>query len=265
MPNNLDRLIDGTTKYGGTAIGATVGAGVGSVVAGPLGTAGGALAGAVIENIIQWAGNEIKERCLSRSEARKVGSVYEKAKEKIEEKLSAGEKLRTDGFIEGEVDGRSPSEEILEGTLFAAQRENEEKKLPYLANLYANINFDATVDRNMANQLIRIASDLTYRQLAIMRVIGAYQTGNLQGGPQLRNTPYKVINGYDNVSIASEVYDLYRRSLVFSQSVIFDAAGINPSKLQISGIGALLYNLMDLPHMPYDDLTERIIKFLSHK
>ena len=265
MSKNLNQAIDGVTEYGGAAMGAIIGAGVGSTVAGPLGTAGGALAGAVIENILQWAGNEIKERCLSKSEARKVGSVYEIAKEKITEKLLAGEKLRTDGFIESGVDDRSPSEEILEGTLFAAQRENEEKKIPYLASLYANINFDSTVDRNMANQLIRIASDLTYRQLVIMRVIGAYQTEDLQGAPSRRNTPYKVLSGYDNISIATEIYDLYRRSLVFSQSVILNAAGINPSKLEISGIGALIYNLMDLPHMPYNDLAERVIVFLSDR
>ena len=259
----LKPVIDGASEYGGAAMGAVIGAGVGSAVAGPLGTAGGALAGALIENIIQWAGNEIKERCLSKSEARKVGTVYEKAKEKIAEKLKAGEKLRTDGFIENDVNERSPSEEILEGTLFAAQRENEEKKLLYIANLYANINFDPTVDRNMSNQLIRIASDLTYRQLVIMRVIGAYQTGDLKGVPPRRTTPYNTIGGYDNISIASEIYDLYRRSLVFSKSVILDAAGITPAKLEISGIGALIYNLMDLPQMPYDDLAGRIVKFLS--
>lgn len=263
MPKNLDHVIDGATEYGGAAMGAVIGAGVGSAVAGPLGTAGGALAGAVIENIMQWAGAEIKARCLSKAEARKVGSVYEKAKEKITEKLQAGEKLRTDGFIEDGVDDRSASEEILEGTLFAAQRENEEKKLPYLANLYANINFDSVVDRNMANQLIRIASDLTYRQLVIMRVIGAYQTGDLKGAPLRRNTPYGKISGYDNISIAGEIYDLYRKSLVFSQTFILDSAGINPSKLVISGMGALLYNLMDLPHMSCDNLSKSIIDFLS--
>lgn len=259
---NLKPVIDGASEYGGAAMGAVIGAGIGSAVAGPLGTAGGALAGALIENVIQWAGNEIKERCLSKSEARKVGTVYEKAKEKIAEKLKAGEKLRTDGFIENDVNERSPSEEILEGTLFAAQRENEEKKLPYLANLYANINFDSTVDRNMANQLIRIASDLTYRQLVIMRVIGAYQK-DLYGVPPRRNTPYNTISGYDNISIATEIYDLYRRSLVFSKSAILDAAGITPAELEISGIGALIYNLMDLPQMTYDDLAGRIVKFLS--
>jgi hypothetical protein len=89
------------------------------------------------------------------------------------------------------------------------------------------------------------------------------QKGDLTGVPPRRTTPYNTISGYDNISIASEIYDLYRRSLVFSKSVILDAAGITSAKLEISGIGALIYNLMDLPQMTYDDLAGRIVKFLS--
>ena len=58
---------------------------------------------------------------------------------------------------------------------------------------------------------------------------------------------------------------MYRRSLVFSKSVILDVAGITPAELEISGIGALIYNLMDLPQMTYDDLAGRIVEFLSDR
>lgn len=42
---NLKPVIDGASEYGGAAMGAVIGASIGSAVAGPLGTAGGALAG----------------------------------------------------------------------------------------------------------------------------------------------------------------------------------------------------------------------------
>ena len=42
---NLKPVIDSASEYGGAAMGAVIGAGIGSAVAGPLGTAGGALAG----------------------------------------------------------------------------------------------------------------------------------------------------------------------------------------------------------------------------
>jgi len=263
MADKLGKIVEGVPKYGGSAASAAVGAGIGTLIAGPIGTVTGAMVGTAVEHVIQFAGQEIKEKVLSKSEKRKIGTVYECAKEKINRNLDEGKTLRTDDFFNPSTDGRSSADEILEGTLFAAQRENEEKKLPYMANLYANINFDESIDRHMANQLIHIASELSYRQLVILRVIGAYQTGDLVGAPPRRSTEYGTITGYDNISIATDIFDLYRRSLVFSQSAILDAAGIIPSKLTISGMGALLYNLMDLPHMPYDELANTIVTFLS--
>lgn len=240
MKGKKEKIIDTATDVGSSAAGAATGAGIGVLVAGPVGAIGGAIAGTAIEKVIQVIGTEIKERCLSKSENRKIGTVYEKAKEKINDALKSGKKLREDDFFDASIDGRSSSEEILEGTLFAAQRESEEKKLPYLANLYANINFDKTIDRAMANQLIKVAEDLTYRQLVILYIIGAYQTHTIWA-PERRKTAFRGISSYQNISIASEIFDLYRKSLLFSKDAMLDAAGINPSILEISGIGALLY------------------------
>lgn len=263
MDDNKERILDAVTEAGGSAASALIGAGIGTAVAGPVGTIGGALVGTAIERAILWAGKEIKERCLSKAEHRKIGTVFECATEKINFNLKAGKKLRNDDFFQDKFDERSAAEEILEGTLLAAQRENEEKKLPYIANLYANINFDSIINRHMANQLIRLASDTTYRQLVILRAIGAYQTGDLKNAPPRRNTAFKSISGYNNISIATEIFDLYRKSLITSESAIFDAAGITPSHLAVNGIGALMYNLMDLPHMPFDDDAKVVIAFLA--
>lgn len=56
--------------------------------------------------------------------------------------------------------------------------------------------------------------------------------------------------GLNNVSIASDIFDLYRKSLIFSLNAMLDAAGINPSTLTLGGYGVLLYNLMELPRIP---------------
>lgn len=243
---------------------ALIGAGIGSVVAGPVGAISGALAGTTVEKVLRWIGTEITQRYLSPRENKRIGVVYEYAQKKIEDNLNAGKQLRQDDFFTDDIDDRSAAHEILEATLLVAQKEYEELKLPYLANLYANINFDATIDKYMANQLIKLAENLSFRQLVIMRVIGAYQTGDFNGPPR-RDSAFKTINGYDNISIATEIYDLYRRGIVHSDSAILGAAGITPSKLTIGGIGALLYNLMDLPHMAFDKMAERIVMFLITK
>ena len=264
MNNKKETLLDSVTEYGGAITSAAVGAGIGAVVAGPVGAIGGALAGKAIEKVFEVIGNEIKERHLSKTENKKIGDVYLAAQLKIQNKLDNGVPLRKDSFYEKTDTDRSSAEEILEGTIFAAQRENEEKKLPYLANLYANINFDETISRPMANQLIKIASDITYRQIIIIAVIGKYQTGQVLS-PPLSQEKFTGIQGYENISIASEIYDLYRKSLIFSQNAILDAAGFTPSLLTVGGMGALLFNLMELSLIPLDEIAQPVIKLLSDK
>ena len=62
--------------------------------------------------------------------------------------------------------------EIIEGMLLLAQKENEERKLPYIANFVANINFDEMVSRSMANYFLKLMSQITYRQIVILSIIG---------------------------------------------------------------------------------------------
>jgi hypothetical protein len=130
--------------------------------------------------------------------------------------------------------------------------------------MYANINFDSSVDRAMANQLIKIASDLTYRQIVILSVIGKYQNGLIKE-PKRKDESFHSIHGLNNVSIANEIHDLYRKSLVHSKEAILDAAGFNPSLLTIAGMGAMISNLMELTTMPINEESNEIIAFLSGK
>ena len=261
MNSNKDKVIDTVTDVGGSAVGALVGAGIGTVVAGPGGAAGGAIAGTLIERAIQWAGSEIKERKLSKSEDKKVGSVYMGAISKINANLIEGRCLRSDDFYEESYDNRSTAEEVLEGTLFAAQREAEEKKLPYMANLYANINFDNTITRSMANQLVKIASDITYRQLVILSVVGKCNYGITE--LPLREQAFRGFDNYSDMSIAAEIFDLYRSSLIISSTAILDAASFTPSLLVMNGMGELLFTHMELSTMPTDEITAQVISFLT--
>lgn len=263
MENKKEIIIDTVTEYGGAAAGAAIGAGIGLFVAGPAGAVAGSLAGTLFENVVKKVGEEIKERKLSKAENKKVGSVYTLASENIAQKLSEGKTLRSDDFFAESKDDRSTAEEILEGTLFAAQREAEEKKLPYYSRMYANIAFSTDVTRPMANQLIKITEQLTYRQLLILNVIGTYQAIGLP----FKKTSYGSVAGLTQVAIASEVFELYRMSLLSSSSVIFDSAGINPSALSVTGYGAHIFNLMELHTLIPDSynvqLMEEIIAFFT--
>ena len=262
MKDTKKKVIDTITDYAGPAIGATAGAGIGLVLAGPAGAAIGSIAGTAIEKTVARVGKEIKERCLSNSENRKIGSVYENSLIKIDSNFKAGMLLRTDDFFDADTDDRSSAEEVLEATLFAAQRESEEKKLPYLANLYANIIFDETASRPMANQLIKIASEISYRQIVILSVIGRYNYGMMQ--IPLRSQVFRGFDDYSDMSIAAEIFDLYRMSLLISRTAILDAASFTPSLLVMNGMGELLFRYMELQSASADEVEQEIIVFLTN-
>lgn len=239
---------DGVIRSGaeciGSAAGSTVGALIGGVVAGPAGIVLGSISGTVVEKIMVTCGEEIEKRVLSKREAKKVGTAYLLAQEYIKEKLDQNQKLRDDNFFDAQADERSSAEEILEGTIFAAQREYEERKIVYLAKMYANILFCSDISRPMAGYLIKLAEQVTYRQIVILHAIGSSQ---MSAKPiQMKDAAYSPVEGINNVAIATEIFELYRMSLLSSKNVLFSPAGIVPSKLSVTGYGAHLFNLMEL-------------------
>lgn len=253
------KLADDITEVGANALGGSVGALAGTAIAGPPGAVAGAIIGSVVEKVFSKVGKDINDRVLSPNEDQRVESVLKLASDEIEKKLNKGETFRNDDFF-SEGDCRSTAEELLEGTLLAAQREYEERKLPYLGKLYANIAFDKTISRPMANQLIKMATDLSYRQLVILSSIGLFQLN--PNAPIKRKDMLGHIEGYDKISIATDIYELYHRGLVHSSSVIMDVAGINPSLLELQGNGALLFNLMELANMEMNFEFPDVYNFL---
>lgn len=261
MADIKGKAIDTITELGGSAAGAAVGAAVGTAVAGPWGTIGGALVGTALEKGFQFVGTEIKKRMLSPREEQRVGAVFTYANQKINRNLVAGRMLRTDSFFEVIGEERPTNEEILEGVLLAAQKEYEEKKLKYLGNLYANLPFNKAVDSRMANMLIKIASELTYRQYVILYVVNMFQ--NPAYDAIVKKEPYESLSGFKTLTIATEVFDLYRRTLIHSSEALLDAAAINPSKLTLVGYGSLMFELMELNEIKSEPICAEIVEFMT--
>lgn len=269
MDVKKEKIVDAITEYGGSATGAVVGLGVGSLVAGPIGAALGALAGTAIEKVFQRTGEEIKERSLSKNENLKIGVVFEAAQKRVASNLQDGKQLRTDEFFKKKGDDRVTADELLENLLFTSQRESEERKLPYMANLYANILFDhkdtwnENIDRETANQLIKVVGELSYRQIVIIAVIGQYQTNKLTT-PQRRTD----FSGYFDMKfhyIASEVYDMYLKSYIEASEIIPYAAVIKPNTLKLHSYGIAMYNLMELWKLPRDETMDDVLSYFSGK
>jgi len=261
MAEKKEKAIDTVAELGGSAAGAAVGAAIGTAVAGPLGAVGGALAGTVLEKSFQLVGTEIKKRMFSPREEQRIGAVYTYANQKINSNLVSGRMIRTDSFFEAIGEERTTNEEILEGVLLAAQKEYEEKKLKYLGNLYANLPFNEDVDSRMANMLIKIASELTYRQYVVLYVVHMFQ--NPAYDTVVKKEPYESLSGFKTMTIATEVFDLYRRTLIHSSEALLDAAAINPSKLNLVGYGSLMFELMELDEIKGDPICAEIVEFMT--
>jgi hypothetical protein len=143
----------------------TSGTVLGSLIGDP---AAGTAAGILAFHGLRVAGLEIWERHISKREKLRVAAVIVLAASEMENRLAAGAKLREDDFFKAQPPHNSHAVEVTELLLLKAQREPEERKLPYIANLIASIAFDLGIDVAMAHQLLRFASELSYRQYCIL-------------------------------------------------------------------------------------------------
>jgi hypothetical protein len=151
------------TETGSEVVGAVIGGTIG-LLAGPAGSIGGALAATVITRVSK----EFANRFLSSRETQRIGKGISLIEEKILINLQVERPLREDDFFELDLEGRSEAEEILESVLIKCKNEPQEKKLPYVANIFANTAFREDISASDAHYLLQISEELTYRQLCLI-------------------------------------------------------------------------------------------------
>jgi hypothetical protein len=170
----------------------------------------------------------------------------------IRKRLGNGERLREDGFFDRDATHRSKADEIAEAVLISAQREHEERKLPYLANLLASVAFDPATDAAMANYTVGVASSLTYRQFCILSLAlnpagaGLIRPAGLVGqsaAPQAW-------------TLRMEIFNLYEQRLIgFSRGPITEPSEMPLEQLRVMGLGSWLHTAMRLGEIPAQDVA----------
>jgi hypothetical protein len=273
--SNIMEDIKKLIKSGSAITGGAAGAAAGATLAGPLGAIPGAAAGTasgiLAEQVFEVVGNEFAARVLGLREKNRIGATIIYARNAIRERFAAGEQLRNDGFfsqpqppnpacLEIPFIERPPADEIIEGALLAAQREHEEKKLPFVSNLLTSILFDPNIDKMQANLMIKISSNITYTQLCILRIFRCKENfpslrdGNYRGGGQL---------GFKLISLLEEISDLWNQGILnCSGKANLSLTDVNPSKMNVQGIGVLLYNSMKLEKIDENDVKS-VVSLLS--
>jgi len=240
-------------ECGAEIAGGAVGGAIGFLFAGPVGAAVGGAGGAVAALAIKHIGQEVSERCLGPRERTRIGAVLALATAEIHDRTKKGEKVRDDDFFKANGSERPKAEEVAESILMKSQKEAEEKKLPYMAHLLANIAFDRNINSELAHQIIKIAEQLTYRQLCILKLSA------LTEQVSLRKNDFRGQETFarDIYQLLYEILDLYHRGLInFSGEVLFGPTDVAPAKMRIQGLGQDMFNLMNLASMPNQDLLQ---------
>jgi hypothetical protein len=202
--------------------------------------------------ILRW-GTDLATRALSVSEERRVASTLDFMRLAIDEHLAKDEQLRDDGFFTADMDERSDAEEVFEGVMLAAQREHEERKLPYMARLFAEIAFSPSLDKIAAERLIRLAEELSYEQLVLLGLIAKSSEHQL---------PPDSGRGAGGRSWAAEATMADLEDLGFNRrelvGVPWPEKGMPtdhgaPASLRLRGWGDALYQAMGLDSVPFDE------------
>jgi hypothetical protein len=251
-----NETIKNIIETGSEISGGIGGAVIGGLVAGPAGLIVGGVSGPIITRIFKSLGEEVRKRTIGKREAIRIGAIYAFAINKITENEAGGLSLRTDSFFNEFNNNRSSSEEVLEGVVISSQREFEEKKIKYMGNLYANICFKSEVSKEHANQLIRMADNLSYRQFCILQLMNERYLDSQQFNFKVRVFEKWQI---DSIDIIAEIRDLQQRGLLHIPTT-FDggdnSAPINLDRLSITKSGLHFCDMLSLETIEKEILDE---------
>ena len=208
-------------------------------------------AGVIVSGTLKGIGKDIKERQLSPREDFRVGKVLAIAALEIHQRLENGENLRNDGFFDKKLSGRSEAEEIAEAIMLKCQREPQEKKIPYMGHLKANLAFNSNISADMGHQIIKAAEELTYRQFCTLKLAVVKDNFGLRGEDYRGQGTFTK----ELLQILYECLDLYHRAYInLGGEVAFGPSDVKPGSMIVQGIGGDLFNLMKLSSIPDDDL-----------
>jgi hypothetical protein len=238
-------------NLGGEIAGGAVGGALGFLAGGPEGAALLGAGGVVAAGALKYIGNEITERLLGPREKVRIGGVLAVAADEINQRTKNGERIRDDGFFDKKRQGRSDADEVIESILLKSQREPEEKKIIYMGHLMANVAFNKEISAEMAHQITKAAEQLTYRQLCILKLSVTKEIYNLRGGDYRGQGSFSK----ELYQLLYEYLDLYTHGLInIGGQVAFGPTDIAPGKITLQGLGADIYNLMQLHNISNEEL-----------
>ena len=215
--------------------------------------------GKALEIGFRMIGNEISERMIGPREEIRIGAAISFAIKGIRERLENGESLREDGFFDKNHTRRSDCDEVLENVVLKAQREPEEKKIPYISSIYENTAFEAEISANLSHKIIKSAEQLTYQQLCILSMVGRREDDedilrNFQPNSQLEHPLELSTLLHDCFELVTNGYIQGGLTLTASGRLPQYEA-LNPNSMLLGNIGIAIFDLMSLQEILDDDIV----------
>jgi len=259
---------------GSAIVGTATGGAVSFVTGGLAGATLGGPLGVITSKVL----SDIANRLLSTREETRVGATAWYALNKIKSRRASGDKPRTDGFFKSKEKGRPDAEEIFEGVLLKAKNEHEEKKARILGNIFANIAFFPGFSVGEANHLLRIAENITYREMCILSLIKRKKEipeiklredsyvddirdekklyGRSQYGSISSETMSMLQEAYEISNLGLMVCKVKRDEVGEAYWALLGWADIVPDDLELTEMGERYYQVMGLDDIPEQDVRE---------
>ena len=226
----------------------------GFLLGGPAGAGVGAAVGTLASHGLLAAGLEIWERQMSGREKARVAAVITMAGDKMQKRLAAGEKLREDDFFDAKPPYQSHAVEVTESLLLKAQREPQERKLDYIANVIPFIGFDSAIGVPIAHQLLRFASELSYYQYCILAL--AMHTASFDLFEDHAGSIGRDKLSAAQTSFLSDCWDLKIKGLLWTGTDLdLNLYEIRPNCLSLQPLGSMLAKALGLENIQLQEIT----------
>ena len=139
----------------------------------------------------------------------RAGAALAFAVELTVTRASQGRPVRSDGFLSPDVGGRAPADELAEAVVVAARQTPEEWRVRHLGYLLAEAAVSPDLDAGVVHRGLRLAGELTGRQLVVLAAVGRRERTPLPMAP-LPVDP----RGWTAWGALEDLSDLQRRGLL---------------------------------------------------
>lgn len=193
--------------------------------------------------------HDLSARLVSPRQAKRMDRAGNTAIELIRIYQEENKHLRTDDFFTPQPDDRAPAETIFEGVLLNASNAFEEKKVPFLGSIFANVVFRPDVSAGSANYILHLGERLTYRQLCILALL------------------HKSAQVTDRRKWWQGYYSPQPSSLIAlelkNMGEVLEPASNTEVAPRLSSIGNLVFELMGLDRLELSDLMATLAAFTA--